>query len=49
MSDHQNQKINQLISEAIRSIQYGSVEITIHASKVVQIERNEKIRIINSD
>jgi hypothetical protein len=29
---------------AIGSIRYGSVEIIIHDSKVVQIERKEKIR-----
>ncbi|MBI1976574.1 MAG: YezD family protein, partial [Candidatus Omnitrophica bacterium] len=29
---------------AIRSIHYGSVEIIIHDSKVVQVERTEKIR-----
>ncbi len=29
---------------AIRSIQYGSVEVVIQNSKVVQIERKEKFR-----
>jgi hypothetical protein len=29
---------------AIRNIRYGSVEITIHDSRVVQIERKEKRR-----
>ena len=28
-----------------KDIRYGSVEIVIHDSKVVQIERKEKIRI----
>ena len=32
------------IIRAIRSIGYGSVEITIHDSRVVQIERKEKRR-----
>lgn len=32
------------ILNAIRAIRYGSVEITIHDSKVVQIERTEKVR-----
>jgi hypothetical protein len=32
------------ILDAIRSVQYGSVEITIHASQVVQIECKKKIR-----
>ncbi len=31
-------------SSAIRNIRYGSVEITIHDSRVVQIERKEKRR-----
>lgn len=29
---------------AIKNVRYGSVEITLHDSKVVQIERKEKIR-----
>lgn len=33
------------ILEALRGIRYGSVEITIHESRVVQIERKEKIRL----
>jgi hypothetical protein len=32
------------IIRAIRNIRYGSVEITIHDSRVVQIERKEKRR-----
>jgi hypothetical protein len=35
--------IEQEILRAIRSLRYGSVEIIIHDSKVVQIERKEKI------
>jgi hypothetical protein len=34
----------QEILRAIRMIRYGSVEITIHASRIVQIERTEKLR-----
>ena len=33
------------ITSAIRSIRHGSVQITIHDSRVVQIERAEKIRV----
>ena len=33
------------IAEAIRSVQHGSVQIIIHDSWVVQIERAEKIRL----
>jgi hypothetical protein len=33
------------ISAAIQQIRYGSVELTIHDGRVVQIERREKTRI----
>ena len=33
------------IVEAITSIRYGAVHITIHDSQVVQIEQTEKIRV----
>ena len=32
------------ISRSIRNVRFGSVEITIHDSRVVQIERKEKFR-----
>ena len=32
------------ISEAVKKIRYGSIEIVVHDSKVVQIECREKIR-----
>ena len=37
----------QRIMDAIEKIQYGSVEITIHASEIVQIETKEKVRFEN--
>jgi hypothetical protein len=37
------------ILEAIGSLQYGSVEITIHDSRVVQIECKKKIRFQVAD
>jgi len=37
--------VEQGIVRAVRSLHYGSVEIIIHDSKVVQIERKEKIRL----
>ncbi|MCO6427817.1 YezD family protein [Nitrosomonas communis] len=43
------QDIQQEILRAIASIQYGSVEIVIHANQVVQIECREKIRIHQVD
>jgi len=45
----QNQQDSQDIAHkillAIKDLRFGSVEIVIHDSKVVQIERKEKIRI----
>ena len=40
-----SQEIVQQILCAIQGVRYGSVEILIHDSKVVQIERKEKIRL----
>jgi len=37
-------KILKEIQAAVGSIRYGSIEIVIHDSKVVQIERKEKLR-----
>ena len=45
MSDRPISSIEQQVLEAIRAIQYGTVEITIHESRVVQIERTEKVRV----
>jgi hypothetical protein len=32
------------ILRSIKSVRFGSIEITIHDSRVVQIERTEKVR-----
>lgn len=37
-------KVRDEILRAVREVRYGSVEITIHDAKVVQVERREKIR-----
>ena len=37
-------EISQQIAKVLSGIRFGSVEIIIHESKVVQIERKEKIR-----
>ena len=37
--------IEQHIMNAVKSVQYGAVEVVIHDSQVVQIEKTEKIRI----
>jgi len=33
------------VIEAVRGIRFGSVEIVIHDSRIVQIERREKVRL----
>lgn len=38
------QEIEGEIIRAIQGIRFGSVEIVIHDSKVIQIERKEKVR-----
>jgi hypothetical protein len=37
--------VEEEILKSVRRIRYGSVEITIHDSRVVQIEQKEKVRI----
>jgi hypothetical protein len=37
------------ILRALEEIRYGSVEIVIHDSRVVQIERREKVRLGPAD
>jgi hypothetical protein len=44
-SDRDNQQeIEQAILLALKGIRFGSIEIIVHDSKVVQIERKEKTR-----
>lgn len=38
-------RILEEVLRAIRSIKYGCVQITLHDSRVVQIEKTEKIRM----
>jgi len=35
---------DELLRDAIKDIRFGSIEIIIHDSKIVQIERKEKFR-----
>ena len=39
----QDERMNEIL-RALKKIQYGSIEITIHGSKIVQIETREKVR-----
>jgi hypothetical protein len=43
--DETDPRLASMILRAIREIRYGSVEIIIHDSRIVQIERKEKIRM----
>ncbi|MGH7230699.1 MAG: YezD family protein [Nitrospiraceae bacterium] len=44
--DHEAfREIERKIALALKGIRYGSVEVLIHDSKVVQIERKEKLRL----
>ena len=43
--DEQPESMESAIIKAIRGIRYGSVEVTIHDSRVVQIECRKKIRV----
>ena len=44
-SQQHNQDLAHKILLAIKDLRFGSVEIVIHDSKVVQIERTEKLRV----
>ena len=43
--DESDHHLATTILRAIREIRYGSIEIIIHDSRIVQIERKEKIRM----
>jgi len=45
LADETHRQLTQQILRALQEICYGSVEIIIHDSRIVQIERKEKIRI----
>jgi hypothetical protein len=34
----------QLVQEHVRTLKFGTVQITVHDSRVVQVERAEKLR-----
>ena len=41
---HDSAELARAIAHAVRSLQYGTVELTIHEGRVVQLDRHEKIR-----
>ncbi len=42
---YSEQEVEETIRLAMKGIRFGSVEITVHDSRVVQIERKEKMRM----
>jgi hypothetical protein len=44
MSEKENANVEAFILESLKGIDYGSVEITIHDSRVVQVEKSVKRR-----
>jgi hypothetical protein len=45
MRSDDGSRIEQTILQALKDLRFGSVEIIVHDSKVVQIERREKVRV----
>ena len=43
-SEQQHESWEKAVQEAIRSLRFGSVVVTVHEGKVTQIEKREKIR-----
>ena len=43
--DQTSETLLSAIQRALHQLQYGSVEITVHAGRVTLIERREKIRL----
>lgn len=44
-TENPSPELLQRLSEALRGLRYGAVEITVHDGRVVQIERTEKLRL----
>jgi hypothetical protein len=40
-----NESLLRELAAALKDLRYGSVEIVVHNSRVVQIERREKMRL----
>ncbi len=43
--ENENEGIAKSIVEAVKGIKYGYIQVTIHNSKIVQIDKTEKIRL----
>jgi hypothetical protein len=51
--NHDNKSVTlpewvRLVQESVGSLQFGLVQIVVHNSKVVQIEKTEKVRLDSS-
>jgi len=44
-NSYPDQEVEEAIRLALKGIRFGSVEIIVHDSRVVQIERKEKMRM----
>jgi hypothetical protein len=44
LSENERELLRQLIG-ALRSLQYGSVNLTVHDGQLVEIQKTEKIRL----
>ncbi len=45
LADQDEAGILREITRALQDLRFGAVEITVHNSQIVQIERKEKIRL----
>ena len=43
-NEQQHESWEKAVQEAIRTLRFGSVVVTVHEGKVTQIEKREKIR-----
>ena len=48
-SESSHRRMLKEILRALTEIRYGSVEVVIHDSRIVQIERREKVRLGPAD
>jgi len=44
MKSDSDKQAEEHILEAIRSLKYGAVEVMVHDSRIVQVEKTEKVR-----
>ncbi|MFZ4857482.1 MAG: YezD family protein [Desulfuromonadaceae bacterium] len=40
-----NRELERLVREALQSIRFGTVSLVVQDGRVIQVDRNEKIRI----